>query len=89
MKEYPRDLMPGKIFVDVKRFAVLIPNSPTTWIPIHINTIKSVSDTVQGQWTFLRINFHTAGGVTMQFPPMDDPNNLWMKAMTMKTQSTG
>lgn len=48
MKEYPRDLLPGKIYVDVKRFAVLIPNSPTTWIPIHINTIKSVSDTVQG-----------------------------------------
>lgn len=25
----------------------------------------------------------------MVFPPMDEPNNLWMKAMTMKTQSTG
>ena len=25
----------------------------------------------------------------MQFPPMEQPNNLWMKAMTMKTQSTG
>ena len=25
----------------------------------------------------------------MAFPPMDDPKNLWMKALTMKTQSTG
>lgn len=25
----------------------------------------------------------------MSFPPMDQPENLWMKAMTMKTQSTG
>lgn len=25
----------------------------------------------------------------MQFPPMEDPNSLWMKAMTMKTPSTG
>ena len=25
----------------------------------------------------------------MVFPPMDEPNNLWMKAMTMKTQSNG
>lgn len=88
-KEYPKDLTPGKIYVDSKRHAVLIPNSPNTWIPVHISAIKSVSDTVQGQWTFLRINFHITGGNTMAFPPMDDPNNLWMKALTMKTQSTG
>jgi len=88
-KEYPKELAYGKICVDMKRFAVLIPNSATTWIPIHISAIKSVSDTVQGQWTFLRINFHISGGNTMQFPPMEEPNNLWMKAMTMKTSSTG
>jgi len=84
-KDYPKDLQPGKIYVDVKRHAVLIPNSQTTWIPVHISTIKSVSDTLQGQWTFLRINFHTTGGNTMEFPPLDEPNNLWMKALTMKT----
>ena len=89
VKDYPKDLQYGKIYVDVKRHAVLIPNSQTTWIPIHVSTIKSVSDTVQGQWTFLRINFHISGGNTMAFPPMEEPNNLWMKAMTMKTQSTG
>ncbi len=88
-KDYPKDLQPGKIYVDKRRYAVLIPNTPTTWIPVHINTIKSVSDTLQGQWTFLRINFHTAGGNTMEFPPMEQPNNLWMKAMTMKTKATG
>lgn len=88
-KEYPKDMIPGKIYVDTKRHAVLIPNSQTTWIPVHVSTIKSVSDTVQGQWTFLRINFHISGGNTMAFPPMEDPSNLWMKAMTMKTQSTG
>jgi nucleosome binding factor SPN SPT16 subunit len=55
---YPKDLVPGQIYVDTKRNAVLIPNSPTTFIPFHVSCIKSVSDTVQGQWTFLRINFH-------------------------------
>ena len=88
-KDYPKDVEPGKIYVDVKNFAVLIPNTPTTFIPVHISTIKSVSDTNQGQWTFLRINFHTSGGNTMAFPPMKDPNNLWMQALTMKTQATG
>jgi nucleosome binding factor SPN SPT16 subunit len=46
IKEYPKELQPGKIFVDVKRQTVLIPNTPNTWIPVHIGTIKSVSDTV-------------------------------------------
>lgn len=57
--QYPKDLVPGQIFVDVRRNAVLIPNGPKSFIPFHISTIKSVSDTVQGQWTFLRINFYT------------------------------
>ena len=87
-KNYPKDVQPGKIYVDSKRHAVLIPNTSTTFVPVHISTIKSVSDTIQGQWTFLRINFHTSGGNTMSFPPMDQPNNIWMKAMTMKTQAT-
>ena len=44
IKEYPRDLQPGRIYVDMRKHAVLIPNSPTTWIPVHVGTIKSVSD---------------------------------------------
>jgi len=45
---YPKDIVPGQIYVDVKRNTVLIPNSPTTFMPFHVSTIKSVSDTVQG-----------------------------------------
>jgi len=85
---YPKDIVPGQIYVDVKRNAVLIPNSPTTFIPFHVSTIKSVSDTVQGQWTFLRINFHISPSTNMQYPPMEDPNNLWVKELTMKTKSS-
>mmetsp|Transcript_21383 Transcript_21383/g.28669 ORF Transcript_21383/g.28669 Transcript_21383/m.28669 type:complete len:116 (+) Transcript_21383:1495-1842(+) len=44
-KDFPRELLPGKIYVDMRRHAVLIPNTPTSWIPVHISTIKSVSDT--------------------------------------------
>lgn len=69
-KDFPKDLVPGQIYVDMKQSAVLIPNSPTTFIPFHVSTIKSVSDTVQGQWTHLRINFHIQNGTTIQFPPM-------------------
>jgi nucleosome binding factor SPN SPT16 subunit len=86
--QYPKDIVPGQIFVDMKRFAVLIPNTPTTFIPFHVSCIKSVSDMIQGQWTFLRINFHIAQTNTMHYPPMEDPNNLWIKELTMKTKSS-
>lgn len=89
VKDFPNALQPGKIFVDTTKHVVLIPNSAKTWIPVHISTIKSVSDTLQGQWTFLRINFHTSGGNTMEFPSMSEVNSLWLKAMTMKTQASG
>ncbi len=86
--QYPKDLVPGQIYVDVKRNAVLVPNSATTFIPFHVSTIKSVSDTTQGQWTFLRINFHTGPTTAMQYPPLDDINSIWVKELTMKTKSS-
>lgn len=45
-KDFPKDLVPGQIFVDMKHNAVLVPNSSTTFIPFHVSTIKSVSDTI-------------------------------------------
>jgi nucleosome binding factor SPN SPT16 subunit len=88
VEQYPKDIVPGQIYVDMKRNAVLIPNSATTFIPFHVSCIKSVSDMIQGQWTFLRINFQTAPTTSMHYPPMDDPNNLWIKELTMKTKSS-
>ena len=85
---YPKDIVPGQIYVDTKRNAVLIPNSPKTFIPFHVSCIKSVSDTVQGQWTFLRINFHVGQSTTMHYPPMEADNDLWIKELTMKTKSS-
>ena len=43
--EFPEDLKPGQIYVDMKKHCVLVPNSPTSFIPFHISTIKSCSET--------------------------------------------
>jgi nucleosome binding factor SPN SPT16 subunit len=58
------------------------------FVPFHVSTIKSVSTKTEGQWTFLRINFHISGGNTMQFPPIKDPNALFVKELTLKNQAT-
>jgi len=43
--EFPADLKPGQLYVDMNKNCVLVPNSPTTFIPFHISTIKSCSET--------------------------------------------
>lgn len=55
------------------------------FIPFHIATIKNVSFTPEGQYTYLRLNFHTPGGNTLQFPQSDEINQLFVKELTLKT----
>ena len=39
-KDYPKDLTPGQIYVDMRKHAVLIPNSATTHIPLNATAPK-------------------------------------------------
>jgi len=87
--QIPKDLKPGLLYVDAPHFTVLIPyNSTGAFVPFHVSTIRAVSTSTEGQWTFLRINFHFPGGQTMQFPPSKDPSHLFVKELTLKNQST-
>jgi nucleosome binding factor SPN SPT16 subunit len=47
-----------------------------------------VSNKTEGQWTFLRLNFHIPSGSSLQFPATNDPNALFIKELTLKNQST-
>jgi nucleosome binding factor SPN SPT16 subunit len=59
-------------------------------VPFHVSTIKNVSTTTEGQWTYLRLNFHIPGGSTLQFPPgVNDPNSLFVKELTLKNLTRG
>lgn len=88
-KQLPKDLKPGLLYVDKEHNTILVPyNAAGVFVPFHVSTIKSVSTKIEGQWTFLRINFHISGGNTMQFPATKDPNALFVKELTLKNQST-
>jgi len=43
-----------------------------------------VSTQVEGQNTFLRLNFHVPGNSSMQFPPMEEQNALFIKELSLK-----
>jgi nucleosome binding factor SPN SPT16 subunit len=65
-KQLPKDLKPGLLYVDKNNNTILVPyNSIGAFVPFHVSTIKNVSTTTEGQWTFLRLNFHIPGGSTL------------------------
>ena len=63
-------LKTNQSFVDGKAEAVLLPINGRL-VPFHVSTIKNVSKSEEGAWTFLRINFIAPGavGVSPQLPP--------------------
>lgn len=64
-RQFPKDLRPGQLYVDKAHDSILVPINSATFVPFHISTIKNVSKTTEGQWTYLRLNFHIPGGSTL------------------------
>lgn len=83
-KQMPKDVKPGHIYVDKQHDAILVPINANSFVPFHISTIKNVSNTTEGQVTYLRLNFHIPGGSTMQFPNMENSNAIFIKELTLK-----
>jgi nucleosome binding factor SPN SPT16 subunit len=87
VKEVPRDVKPGLLYVDKAHSTILVPyNNLGAFVPFHVSTIKSVSTNTEGQWTFLRINFNYPSGTQIQYPPeaTADPNSLFIRELTLK-----
>ena len=77
------------LYVDKNHDSILVPVNMNSFVPFHVATIKNVSTTQEGQWTFLRLNFHIPGGSTLQFPPMEQPQSLFVKELTLKNLTRG
>mmetsp|Transcript_4057 Transcript_4057/g.6766 ORF Transcript_4057/g.6766 Transcript_4057/m.6766 type:complete len:1035 (+) Transcript_4057:3-3107(+) len=80
----------NQTFVDGKAEAVLFPMNGRL-VPFHVSTIKSVSKTEEGSWTFLRINFNAPGaggfGASQQVPPEAGSHSHFIKEITLKARS--
>ncbi|CAB1351454.1 unnamed protein product, partial [Coregonus sp. 'balchen'] len=55
-----KDIRDMKIFIDKKYETVVMPVFGIA-TPFHIATIKNISSSVEGDWTYLRINFYVPG----------------------------
>jgi len=74
-------------FVDGKQEAVLIPIHGRL-VPFHISTVKNVSKSEEGGWTFLRINFVAPGPSvsSQQLPPEAADASHWIRELTLKAK---
>ncbi|KAL8869048.1 MAG: hypothetical protein Q9174_004562 [Haloplaca sp. 1 TL-2023] len=85
--QFPSKVKDLEIVVDQKASTVVLPiyGRPT---PFHIQTIKNVSKTDEGDWAFLRINFLSPGqGVGRKDDqPFEDPNAHFVRSITLRSK---
>lgn len=94
-ESYKRDSqMPPKIkdlivLVDMKTSSIILPIMGRP-VPFHINTIKNVSLTEEGAFSYLRINFLSPGqGVGRKDDqPFEDPQAHFLRSLTFRSKET-
>ena len=70
-EDYPRDVMPHQVKVDLDKEALIVPISGQS-VPFHISTIKSIIMPDPDRATYLRINFFSPGAALGK----DAPKNI-------------
>lgn len=85
--QFPPDAKPTQLHVDVQHEALLVPVNGQL-VPFHVNTIKSINDTVSGAYTFLRINFVTPDAVLAKHPLAEyaDRNSVFLKELSFRSK---
>lgn len=76
-----------KIILDQRASTVLLPIYGFS-VPFHINTIKNVSKSDEGEWTYLRFNFISPGQIAgkKEDVPFEDPEATFIKQMSFRSQ---
>ncbi|KDN52765.1 putative SPT16-general chromatin factor [Tilletiaria anomala UBC 951] len=78
-----------KILLDRSARSVILPIYGYA-VPFHINTIKNVSKSEEGEWTTLRFNFITPGQILgkKEDQPFQDPDATFVRSMIFRSQDT-
>ena len=87
--QFPTRVADLAIVVDSKASTVVLPIMGRP-VPFHINTIKNASDSNEGEFAYLRINFLSPGqGVGRKDDqPFMDPNAHFVRSLTFRSRDT-
>lgn len=88
--QLPNNVRDLKIHVDWKNQTIILPIYGRP-VPFHINSYKNGSKNEEGEYTYLRLNFHSpgAGGVskkTEESPYEDSPDNQFVRSITLRSK---
>lgn len=76
-----------KIFVDRKAETVILPVFGVP-LPVHIAAVKNISQSVEGDYTYLRINFfHPGATVGKEVPNFAQPEATYLKELTFRSSN--
>lgn len=95
-ESYKKDhMVPSKtkdlrIFIDHKAQSILLPIYGFS-VPFHINTLKNVSKSDEGDFTYLRFNFIAPGQIAgkKEDVPFEDPDATFVRSMSFRSSDTG
>ncbi|PWN53991.1 putative SPT16-general chromatin factor [Violaceomyces palustris] len=75
-----------KIMVDQRAQSIILPIYGFA-VPFHINTLKNVSKSDEGEYTYLRLNFVTPGQIAgkKEDVPFDDPEATFIRSMSFRS----
>lgn len=80
-----REIKDLKIYVDKKYESVILPIFGVP-VPFHISTIKNISQSVEGDYTYLRINFfHPGATLTKENSGFTQPDASFLKEITYRS----
>jgi len=83
-----RDVKDLKIYVDKKYETVILPVFGIP-VPFHIFTIKNISQSVEGDYTYLRINFfHPGAALARGESYFQNPESMFVKELTYRSSNT-
>uniref|UniRef100_A0A060T472 FACT complex subunit n=1 Tax=Blastobotrys adeninivorans TaxID=409370 RepID=A0A060T472_BLAAD len=78
-----------RITVDAKSQTILIPINGRP-VPFHINTYKNGSKNDEGEFVYLRLNFHSPGSGSAKKDeiPFEDPGAQFLRSITLRSRDT-
>lgn len=87
--QLPLSVKDLKVTVDTKAQTIIIPINGRP-VPFHINAYKNGSKNEEGEYVFLRLNFHSPGQVSGKKDemPFEDPNAHFLRSITLRSRDT-
>ncbi|ODV93662.1 hypothetical protein PACTADRAFT_18304 [Pachysolen tannophilus NRRL Y-2460] len=86
--QIPSNVKDLKIHIDSKTQTIILPICGRP-VPFHINSFKSGSKTEEGDYTTIRLNFNSPGGVNTrrdELPYEDGPDKQFIRSLTFRSK---